>query len=104
MVLREFLIIGVVLACAFSFVQCSSDDNGESRVKVISIANMTDFLKKNPELKVHPLVSKIAATTPVAKRQYSYGVRLSGKTQNNLNDSPMKILLITHFYFHISVY
>lgn len=85
MVRREFVVVSVLLACALNVAQCSSE-NGKTRMKVISISNMTQFLSENPGVQLTPLASKIVNTTPYIQRVYPFGARVLGKSWTNLVD------------------
>lgn len=69
--------VGLVLALAFSFVACSSDEI-QSDIKIVP--DMKKYLQENPGLKVQPLIKRVKVVGPsYAKILYSIGYRVAGE-------------------------
>lgn len=74
----EIFAVGLVLAVAFSFVACSSD---EIQADIQVVENMEKYLEDNPGLEVQPLVKEVSENG--ASQYFAITYRLGYRTGGN---------------------
>lgn len=89
----NIFVVSLVLAVAFSFVQCS---NGgiESNIEVLTVSDISDYQLKYPDVKVQPLKERILprGASPYIQKQYTFGYRIQGKI-HQLYFNHLKIII-----------
>lgn len=76
----EIFAVGLILAVAFNFVACSSDEI-QSDIQVSVVQDMDKYLNENPDLEVQPLIKETKENGPSQYMTIAYrlGYRIAGK-------------------------